>query len=46
METTRAMVRREWGYKYSWKRHERGSAGGRKDRRKKGVNREKRVCKA
>jgi hypothetical protein len=43
---TSAMVVEEWGYKASWKRWEQESASAQKDRRKKGVNKEKRVCKA
>ena len=43
--TTSGEVSRERRYKDSRKRKERGRADGRTDRRKKGVNREKRVCK-
>jgi hypothetical protein len=40
------MVKGEWGYKHSWKRLKLDCETAQEDRRKKGVNREKRVCKA
>jgi hypothetical protein len=44
MSTTSGVVSGEKRYKGSWKGKERGGADGRTDRRKQGVNKEKRGC--